>query len=187
MAIILHLRYQCAANHGAETMRMLLPHSNVCGSVTGRAATHPARTGAGGRVRDGASSDPLRTAADNSGCNERARRETDAKPTVRCAVPEIRQSHARLSHTLEKRTWHPACLFTAIELRTMEGHMSHAITLRGVVGLFEHALTVLVGFVLMVIGLALGVTMIMLPVGIVIGLIGFAMFVGGLFVRLDQR
>ena len=65
--------------------------------------------------------------------------------------------------------------------------MSHLITLRGVVGFFEHALTVLVGFVLMVIGLGLGVTMIMLPVGLVIGLLGFAMFVGGLFARFDQR
>ena len=57
---------------------------------------------------------------------------------------------------------------------------------RGAVGFFEHALIVFFGFVLMVVGLALGVTMIMLPVGVVVGLIGFAMFVGGLLVRLDQ-
>ena len=54
------------------------------------------------------------------------------------------------------------------------------------VGLCEHAFFVIVGFVLMVLGLGLGVTMVMLPVGIVIGLLGFAMFVGGLFVHMDQ-
>ena len=65
--------------------------------------------------------------------------------------------------------------------------MTYVNALRGVVGFFEHALTVFVGFVLMVIGLGLGVTMIMLPVGVVIGLLGFAIFVGGLFVRFDSR
>ena len=65
--------------------------------------------------------------------------------------------------------------------------MSHVITKRNVVGLFEHALAVVVGFLMMVLGLGLGVTMIMLPVGLVIGLAGFALFVGGLFVRLDQN
>jgi hypothetical protein len=69
----------------------------------------------------------------------------------------------------------------------MEGAMTYVNVLRGVVGFFEHALVVFIGFVLMVIGLGLGVTMIMLPVGVVIGLIGLAMFVGGLFVRLDQQ
>jgi hypothetical protein len=39
---------------------------------------------------------------------------------------------------------------------------------------------------MMVIGLGLGVTMIMLPAGIVIGLAGAAIFVGGLFARLDN-
>jgi hypothetical protein len=63
--------------------------------------------------------------------------------------------------------------------------MSRALSLRSVVGLLEHALAVVVGFIMMVLGLGLGVTMIMLPVGIVIGLLGFAIFVGGLFVRLD--
>ena len=65
--------------------------------------------------------------------------------------------------------------------------MSHVATLRGLIGFCEHALVVIVGFVLMVLGLGLGVTMIMLPVGVVIGLIGFAMFVGGLFVRLNEE
>jgi hypothetical protein len=51
------------------------------------------------------------------------------------------------------------------------------------VGFVEHALFVMAGFILMVIGLGLGVTMVMLPVGLVIGLVGFTMFVGGLFVR----
>jgi hypothetical protein len=54
------------------------------------------------------------------------------------------------------------------------------------VALFEHAFFVILGFVLMVLGLGLGVTMIMLPAGIVIGLLGFAIFVGGLFVHMDQ-
>ncbi|HEY7288580.1 MAG TPA: hypothetical protein VH583_02000 [Vicinamibacterales bacterium] len=55
------------------------------------------------------------------------------------------------------------------------------------VGFVEHAVFVMAGFILMVIGLAMGVTMVMLPVGLVVGLIGFAMFVGGLFVRNVQR
>jgi membrane-bound ClpP family serine protease len=50
-----------------------------------------------------------------------------------------------------------------------------------------HIAAVIVGFILMVVGLALGVTMIMLPVGIVVGLIGVAMFVGGLFARIDEK
>jgi hypothetical protein len=58
---------------------------------------------------------------------------------------------------------------------------------RTLVSLVEHVLFVVVGFVFMVIGLAMGVTMVMLPAGLVIGLIGFAMFVSGLFVRdLDR-
>ena len=65
--------------------------------------------------------------------------------------------------------------------------MSHVNAFRGVVGFCEHALLVFFGFMLMVLGLGLGVTMIMLPAGIIIGLIGFAMFVGGLFVRFDQK
>jgi hypothetical protein len=75
----------------------------------------------------------------------------------------------------------------SVDAHRMEGAMAYVNVLRGVVGFFEHALVVFVGFVLMVIGLALGVTMIMLPAGIVIGLLGLAMFVGGLFVRLDQK
>jgi len=72
-------------------------------------------------------------------------------------------------------------------LEKVEGVMAYANVLRGIAGFFEHALIVFIGFVLMVIGLALGVTMIMLPVGVVVGLIGVAMFVGGLLVRLDQK
>lgn len=68
--------------------------------------------------------------------------------------------------------------------------MSHVTAPRRIVGFFvglcEHAFFVIAGFVLMVLGLGLGVTMIMLPVGLVIGLLGFAMFVGGLTVRMDQ-
>ena len=68
--------------------------------------------------------------------------------------------------------------------------MAHVIAPKRFVGFVihfcEHAFFVIAGFVLMVLGLGLGVTMIMLPAGIVIGLLGFAMFVGGLFVRMDQ-
>jgi hypothetical protein len=46
---------------------------------------------------------------------------------------------------------------------------------------------VIVGFVMMVVGLGLGVTMIMLPVGLVIGLLGMAIFIGGLFARVDRK
>ena len=49
-----------------------------------------------------------------------------------------------------------------------------------------HTAAILGGFILIVVGLALGVTMIMLPVGLVIGLIGFALFVGGLFAHFDE-
>jgi hypothetical protein len=68
--------------------------------------------------------------------------------------------------------------------------MAHAISSHNVFNalahFLEHAAAVLVGFVMMVVGLGLGVTMIMLPVGITIGLLGFAIFVGGLFARFDD-
>jgi hypothetical protein len=57
----------------------------------------------------------------------------------------------------------------------------------GVGRFFEHVAAIVIGFVLMVIGLALGVTMIMLPVGVVVGLLGVALFVGGIFARIDER
>ena len=50
-----------------------------------------------------------------------------------------------------------------------------------------HTAAVVIGFLMMVLGLGLGVTIIMLPVGIVIGLIGVAVFVGGLFARVNQK
>jgi archaellum biogenesis protein FlaJ (TadC family) len=50
-----------------------------------------------------------------------------------------------------------------------------------------HIAAVIIGFIMMVIGLGLGVTIIMLPVGLVIGLAGVAMFIGGLFARIDQN
>ena len=55
-----------------------------------------------------------------------------------------------------------------------------------VVGLVEHVFFVIAGFVLMVVGMGLSVTMIMLPVGLALGLLGFAMFVGGLTVRMNR-
>jgi|KBSMisStaDraftv2_1062788.scaffolds.fasta_scaffold1117634_1 hypothetical protein len=51
----------------------------------------------------------------------------------------------------------------------------------------EHVLFVVAGFVLMVLGLGMGVTLVMLPVGIVVGMLGLAMIVGGLFVRMSDR
>jgi hypothetical protein len=71
-----------------------------------------------------------------------------------------------------------------VDADTRGGAMTYVHTL---VGFVEHALFVMAGFILMVIGLAMGVTLVMLPVGLVVGLIGFAMFVGGLFVRNLQR
>lgn len=69
--------------------------------------------------------------------------------------------------------------------------MTHAISvhhvLSGLGRFLEHAAAVVIGFVMMVVGLGLGVTMIMLPVGIVIGLLGVAIFVGGLFARIDEK
>jgi len=68
--------------------------------------------------------------------------------------------------------------------------MAHAPAHRSIggfcVGLIEHTAFVVLGFVLMVLGLGLGVTMIMLPAGLAIGLLGFAMFVGGMTVRMDE-
>ena len=68
--------------------------------------------------------------------------------------------------------------------------MTHVIAPRRIfdflVGLAEHALFVTAGFVLMVVGTGLSVTMIMLPVGLPLGLLGFAMFVGGMTVRIDR-
>jgi len=65
--------------------------------------------------------------------------------------------------------------------------MTHVLSFHSLLSFAEHAAFVVIGFVLMVIGLGLGVTMIMLPVGLVVGLVGFAMFVGGLFVRNLER
>ena len=68
--------------------------------------------------------------------------------------------------------------------------MTHAIRahhmLSGLRRFLEHAAAVVIGFIMMIVGLGLGVTMIMLPAGIVIGLLGVAIFVGGLFARIDE-
>jgi len=68
--------------------------------------------------------------------------------------------------------------------------MSHVIAPRQIagflIGVLEHTFFVVAGFVLMVLGLGLSVTMIMLPVGLVVGLLGFAMFVGGMTVRMGS-
>ncbi len=69
--------------------------------------------------------------------------------------------------------------------------MSHVLVPRRrivsfVVGLVEHLFFVIAGFVLMVFGVGLSVTMIMLPLGLALGLLGFAMFIGGLTVRINR-
>jgi membrane-bound ClpP family serine protease len=68
--------------------------------------------------------------------------------------------------------------------------MEHTISthnfLAGVGRALEHTAFVLLGLILMIVGLGLGVTMIMLPVGIVVGLLGVAMFVGGIFARVNR-
>jgi hypothetical protein len=64
--------------------------------------------------------------------------------------------------------------------------MSYTITRDGVLSVLEHLMFVVAGFVLMVVGLGMGVTMVMLPVGLVVGLLGLAMFIGGLFVRMKD-
>jgi hypothetical protein len=69
--------------------------------------------------------------------------------------------------------------------------MAHATSLHtfgaAIAGLAEHIAFVIVGFVLVVLGLGLGVTIVMLPVGLPIGLLGLAMVIGGLTVRINQR
>ena len=58
----------------------------------------------------------------------------------------------------------------------------------GMVGnIFGHVAAVIVGLVLMVVGLAMGVTLIMLPIGLAVGLLGFCIFLGGLFARFGSR
>jgi hypothetical protein len=68
--------------------------------------------------------------------------------------------------------------------------MSHVIAPKQIagflVGVIEHTFFITAGFALMVLGLGLSVTMIMLPVGLPVGLLGFAMFVGGMTVRIGQ-
>ena len=68
--------------------------------------------------------------------------------------------------------------------------MAHVLSvhyvLSGIGRFLEHAAAVVLGFIMMVVGLGLGVTMIMLPVGLTIGLLGVAIFVGGLFARIDK-
>ena len=68
---------------------------------------------------------------------------------------------------------------------------AHTFPTRHFVGLvgsfFGHVVALIVGFILMVVGLALGVTMVMLPVGLALGLLGFLIFLGGLFARIGNE
>jgi len=75
-------------------------------------------------------------------------------------------------------------------LRSQEVVMTHVSSghplLSGIARLCEHAVAIVVGLVMMIVGLGLGVTMIMLPVGLVVGLLGVAVFLGGIFARIDE-
>jgi hypothetical protein len=71
-----------------------------------------------------------------------------------------------------------------VEVFRFRGRRSWIATIESILG---HIAAVIIGFVMMVVGLGLGVTMIMLPVGIVVGLLGVAIFIAGLFARLDQK
>jgi hypothetical protein len=71
-----------------------------------------------------------------------------------------------------------------VEVFRFRGRRAWIATIESVLG---HIAAVVIGFVMMVVGLGLGVTMIMLPVGIVVGMLGVAIFVAGLFARLDQK
>jgi hypothetical protein len=59
--------------------------------------------------------------------------------------------------------------------------------LSGIACFFEHAAFVVLGVVMMIVGLGLGVTMVLLPLGLTIGLLGVAVFVGGLFARINSK
>lgn len=63
----------------------------------------------------------------------------------------------------------------------------HCHWVRVIESVLGHVVAVILGFVLMVVGLGLGVTMVMLPAGIVIGLLGVAIFIGGLFARINSK
>src|SRR5262249_16618639 len=94
------------------------------------------------------------------------KRNAPTAPGTRLAVDLQHQAEAAMSQWDEwwRRPW----------VRTTESVLVHIVAL-------------VVGFVMMIVGLALGVTMIMLPAGIVIGLLGVAIFVGGLFARINQK
>ena len=63
----------------------------------------------------------------------------------------------------------------------------HRPWVRTTESVLAHIAAVIIGFIMMVVGLGLGVTMIMLPAGVVIGLAGVAIFVGGLFARIERN
>ena len=54
-----------------------------------------------------------------------------------------------------------------------------------VVWFLEHAAVAVLGLIMMIVGIGLSLTIIMLPVGIIIGLLGVAVFVGGMFCRIE--
>ena len=48
-----------------------------------------------------------------------------------------------------------------------------------------HASACVLGLIMMIVGLGLSMTIVMLPAGIPIGLLGVAVFIGGLFCRIE--
>jgi hypothetical protein len=103
-------------------------------------------------------------------------------------VPEFRRHQtAPFLTAIRHSVGHIACECG----KRLEGAMSHVTvpsrgSLNVVAGLAEHLVFVIAGFVFMVLGVGLSLTVIMLPAGLVIGFIGFAMFIGGLTVRMNR-
>jgi hypothetical protein len=111
-------------------------------------------------------------------------------PSISSGVPEFRQRWGddgrglpRAVAAMSAKTW-ARCL--RIGSAGREAVMAQTITRDTVLSVLEHVMFVITGFVLMVVGLGMGVTMVMLPVGLVVGLLGLAMFIGGLFVRMKD-
>ena len=65
--------------------------------------------------------------------------------------------------------------------------MARNVTRRGLVGFgLRERLFLVCGAMLMAVGLGLNVTMASPTAGVVVGLLGWAMFVAGMFVRMDH-
>ena len=70
---------------------------------------------------------------------------------------------------------------------TFAATWSHHPWVKATESVLGHAAAIFIGFVMMILGLGLGVTLIMLPVGLVVGFLGLAIFLGGIFARVNQK